>query len=87
MTTEAATDLIAAAVGLGLTLAVPVLLVVCASALATGLLQTMTQIHDPTLTALPRLIAGGLTLWLLLPWMLDRLSSYTIELYRHIGAG
>jgi flagellar biosynthesis protein FliQ len=85
MDVEAAAELIHGAVVLALVLAIPGLAVAFVVSLVSGLLQGMTQIHDQSLSVVPRLLIGLLAALLLLPWMLDRLTTYTIELYQGIA--
>lgn len=82
-----AADLVRAAVMMAVTLVVPVLAAVCVVSFITSLLQAVTQIQDVTLSYVPRLLVGGATIAVLLPWMLDRLAVYTVELYEGIGPG
>lgn len=82
-----AIDLVRAALMMAVTLTVPVLAAVFIVAFVTSLLQAVTQIQDVTLSLVPRLMVGGATIAALLPWMLERLSVYTTELYEGIGAG
>lgn len=37
-------------------------------------LQTLTSVQEQTLTFVPKLLAAGLCLWLLAPWILGRLT-------------
>ena len=71
---------------LALVLVLPALVVAFVVTLIVTFLQALTQVQDQTLTAVPRLLVGLISLLLLLPWMLDRLTTYTIELYDGIAA-
>ncbi|MFO1092035.1 MAG: flagellar biosynthetic protein FliQ [Planctomycetaceae bacterium] len=86
MDSSTATDLVHDALTLALVLAVPGLAVAFVVALIAGFLQALTQIQDQSLSTVPRLIAGALALLLLVPWMLDRLTTFTIELYEGVAA-
>ena len=75
---------IAEALQLLLWLSAPAL---CASVLAglcTGLLQTATQVQDPALSFVPRLLAVGFALVLASTWMGERLLVFTRTLWREI---
>ena len=85
MDAYSAIDLVRAALMLAVTLAVPVLAAAFVVAFITSLLQAVTQIQDVTLGYVPRLLIGGATLFALLPWMLQRLSTYTADLYEGIA--
>jgi flagellar biosynthetic protein FliQ len=82
----AAADLIHGALTLSLVLVVPGLAIVFVVSLVSSFLQALTQVQDQSLTAVPRLIVGLAALLLLLPWMMDRLTTYTVELYDGVAA-
>lgn len=82
MSTATALDLLQSALTTTLVLAVPVLSVLIAFALIINILQTLTQLHDHTLIFVPKLIATGIVILLLLPWLLGRLADYTTDVYR-----
>jgi flagellar biosynthesis protein FliQ len=48
--------------------------------LVVGVLQTLTQLHEPVVGLVPRLVAIFLVLLALLPWLLGRWLSFTIDL-------
>ena len=81
-----AAELIRGSLMISLVLAIPGLAVAFIVSLVTGLAQAMTQVQDQSLTVVPRLLIGLAALLLLLPWMLDRLTSYTVELYEGVAA-
>lgn len=85
MDVTAATDLVNTALQTALVLALPVLVVLFVASLLVSVLQALTQVQDQTLSIVPRLLVGGLALLFLLPWMLDRLSEYTVELYQNVS--
>ena len=45
-----------------------------------NVVQTLTQLHEPVVSLVPRLMAVLLVFLLLLPWLLGRWVSYTTEL-------
>jgi flagellar biosynthesis protein FliQ len=55
-----------------------------AAALLVGLVinvgQTLTQLHEPVVGLIPRLVAVVLVLLLILPWMLARWVSFAVDL-------
>ena len=59
-----------------------------AVALIVGLLvnvgQTLTQLHEPVVGLIPRLVAVALVLLLILPWLLSRWVSFAADLFRSI---
>jgi len=61
-------------------LAGPVLLVCLVVGVVVGLLQAITQIHEMTLTFIPKMVAVALALIALLPWMLRTLGDFSREI-------
>ena len=49
--------------------------------LVVGLLQAVTQVHDPTLAFVPKLVAILAVLGVLLPWLMQYLLQYAAELF------
>jgi flagellar biosynthesis protein FliQ len=64
----------------------PPLLVALVVGLVISLLQAVTQIHEATLAFVPKVLALGLALLLLGPFMLATLSAYTHVLFDRIIA-
>jgi flagellar biosynthetic protein FliQ len=54
--------------------------------LAISVLQAVTQIHEMTLTFIPKMIGVILVLLLTLPWMLRLILDYTAGLLGNLGA-
>jgi len=63
----------------------PLLLVGLVVGLVIGIFQAVTQIHEMTLTFIPKIVGIVLVLLLLLPWMLLKLMEYTYGLFDMIG--
>ena len=84
MTSEIAIDVVRQSLLLAAVLAAPLLLASFAVSFLVSLLQAMTGIQDATVSLTPRLAVGALTLVWLLPWMLERLQEFSIDLYRGI---
>lgn len=84
MTADLAVELCRSAVLLALTLGGPVLLAALAIGLTIGLIQAVTQMHDQTLSFVPKLIVMSLIILFLLPWGLGRLTEYATDLIRGI---
>ena len=62
---------------LSLEIIVPVLAVGLVVGLIMGVLQAVTQIQEQMLSFLPKILAMGGLLVLLLPWILSAVTSYT----------
>ncbi len=70
-------DLARQALFMALQLAAPFLLTALVVGLVIGILQSLTQIQEQTLTFVPKLVVMGLVFLIALPWMLQSLTSYT----------
>jgi flagellar biosynthetic protein FliQ len=67
-------------------IAAPMLLVSLIAGLVIGMLQAATQIHEPTLSFIPKILLLVLTLFAVGPWMLRMLIDFTHDLYTSIPA-
>lgn len=67
-----------------LLLASPVLIVSMVVGLIVSVFQTITQIQESTLTFVPKIIAGVVTIIILMPWMLNLFTSSVHELFDSI---
>lgn len=61
-------------------LAGPPILISLAIGLLVSILQTITSVQEQTLSFAPRIVAVGLMLILMLPWMLTLTSSFTLRM-------
>ena len=86
MTADQAIELARHALLLSLILAAPILVVALLVGLVTSALQAATQLHDQTLSFVPRLVVVVLVALLTLPWELEMLVDYSSELFREIPA-
>jgi flagellar biosynthetic protein FliQ len=59
----------------------PVLAAATVISLLISIAQVMTSIQDTTVITVPRLTAVGVILFILTPWMLNHLVSFTILLF------
>jgi flagellar biosynthesis protein FliQ len=64
----------------------PVLAATVLVGLLVSIFQAATQIHEMTLVFVPKIIAIGLCLMLLFPWMLNLMTSFTVNLFSNIPA-
>ena len=62
-------------------LTAPILLVAICVSLVVNVIQVLTSLQDQTLSSVPRLLATGTALFILMPWMWRHLSTYTILLF------
>lgn len=66
-----------AALLVSLKIAAPVLIISMLVGLIISILQAITQIHEQTLTFVPKLIAIAVALVVLGPWMLEVMEDFT----------
>lgn len=66
-------------------LSAPLLLSTLIIGLIISIFQALTQINENTLTFVPKMIVIALVIVGLGPWMLDLMSSYTINLFENIA--
>lgn len=84
MTTDGAVEFCRSMVLEVLILSGPVVLAALLMGLIIGMLQAMTQLHDQSLTFVPKLAVTSLAILYLLPWGLSRLVEYASDLIRSI---
>jgi len=65
---------------LGLLIMSPLLLAAMIVGLLVSIFQSATQIHEVTLTFVPKILAVVVVLVLLFPWMLNHIVTYTVTL-------
>ncbi len=63
----------------------PMLLATLVIGLLVSIFQALTQINEATLTFIPKMIVVSLIIVLAGPWMLDVLSSYTVNLFESVA--
>ncbi len=84
MSADQAIELARNSLLLALLLAAPVLGAALIIGLITSALQTVTQLHDQTLSFVPRLVIVLLVALVTLPWGLEMLVEFSTELFRGI---
>jgi flagellar biosynthetic protein FliQ len=85
MTNDVALQLISELFKLALLLCAPLLAVILVSGLAISILQVVTQVQDPSIAFVPKLITFVIALVLLAPWMMNRLTSYAASLLARLS--
>jgi flagellar biosynthetic protein FliQ len=63
----------------------PVLLATMMVGLAVSIFQAATQIHEITLTFVPKILIVALCLLVLFPWMLNHMVAYTTNLFSNLS--
>ncbi len=54
----------------------PIFAALLVMGLVLGIIQAATQINDSAVSFLPRILAGGIVVWALGGWMMQRLSGF-----------
>ena len=85
MTEQMAVEICKDAVWTTLLVAAPMLIAGLVVGIAVSLFQSVTQIHEMTLTFIPKILAVVFVLILTLPWIIRVLLSYTAELFSLIS--
>ena len=67
-------------------LALPALATGLVVGLLVSIIQAVTQIHEMTLTFIPKIIAIALALYFFLPWILRIILNYTSTLYLNFSS-
>ena len=62
-------------------LAAPLLIALALVSLAINVVQVLTSLQDNTISSVPRLIATAICAILLMPWMLRKLSLFTLQVF------
>jgi flagellar biosynthetic protein FliQ len=70
---------------MSLWLALPVLAAVLVAGVASGTFQGATAISDPSLSTVPRLLAGACVLLACGPWIMRQLIDFTLVLLTDLG--
>jgi flagellar biosynthetic protein FliQ len=81
MTLTEAVDLFKHALWMTVMLSAPMLIFGLVAGLIVSVFQAVTQIHEMTLTFIPKVLAVVAALVLFLPWMLSQMTTYTTQLY------
>jgi flagellar biosynthetic protein FliQ len=59
----------------------PVLAIAVIVSLVVNLIQVLTSLQETTLSTVPRLAAVGIACFFLMPWMVRRLSVFTLSVF------
>jgi flagellar biosynthesis protein FliQ len=77
-------DLTRDALWMTLLLSGPIMAVALVVGLLISVVQTVTSVQEQTLTFVPKLIAVGMTILVLMSWMIQQMLRYTTELFRSL---
>lgn len=84
MTPDRALDYLNAMLWGAATVAGPIMLLTLLVGLVVSVFQVATQIQEVTLSYVPKIIVAGLTLIVLGPWMVARITGFARDLYMTI---
>ena len=80
MTAEMVVHLARLALEASFWVSAPILGAAMAISLAISIVQAMTSLQEPTVSTVPRLAAVGVVTFLLMPWMLEHLVNFTVQI-------
>jgi len=63
-----------------LVICAPILLIATVVSVTVNVLQVLTSVQEMTIATVPRLLATAAALFLLMPWMLRRLTQFTLQI-------
>ena len=84
MSEQAIIDVLREAFVVAMKLSAPLLLVSLGVGLLISIFQAATQIHEQTLTFVPKVIIIGITLVLLAPWMMTVIREFVIGHFQNV---
>ena len=85
MTPEFVIEILRQALMMTLWLGAPLLIIGFIAGILISLLQIVTSIQDTGFSTIPRLVAFLLSTVLLMPWMLRKITDYTIFILSDLG--
>lgn len=86
MTPQAAMDLAYMAVMTAAKLAAPLMLTTIIVGVLMNIIQTVTSIRDQSLVFIPKVVAAMVVLSLVMPWMIQTITGFFLEMYGMFGA-
>lgn len=84
MTPEFVVGFARQAIEMTLVIALPMLGIGMVVGIAISIIQAATQIQEMTLTMVPKIIAIFIALLLAFPWIMDKMTSYTTNLFLNL---
>ena len=63
----------------------PLVIISLVVGVAVGIFQSVTSIQEQSLTFVPKLLAAGITIWLMAPWMLEKMTSLVAVFFQRAG--
>lgn len=81
MTAQATVELARRTLETAMCIAAPLLLIATLVSLLINVVQVLTSLQEQTLSTVPRLAAVVTAVFLLMPWMVRRLTVFTVTLF------
>jgi flagellar biosynthetic protein FliQ len=81
MTTQMVLEIIQKAFVVTFLVSAPLLIATFLVGVVTSFIQTLTQVHEVTITLIPKLIAVCVIAILFMPWMMDVMIRFTQEMF------
>ena len=81
MSQDAVLEIFHDALMLALLLCGPMLVISIIVGLVISIIQAATQVHEQTITFVPKLIAIALILLVTGPWMMNQMNEFTVKLF------
>ena len=85
MTPELVVQIMRQALMMTLWLGAPLLIIGFLAGIAVSLIQIVTSIQDTGFSTVPRLVAFLFGIVLLMPWMLQKMTGYTVGILSDLG--
>ena len=85
MAQDLAISILQRALEAGALVMAPILLTGLVVGVSVAVVQAATQVNEPTLTFIPKIIAVGIVAGLVFPWGLDRLIQMVFMVMSHIS--
>lgn len=85
MTPELVVEILRQALMMTLWLGAPLLVIGFLAGIAVSLIQIVTSIQDTGFSTIPRLVAFLFGIVLLMPWMLQKMTGYTVQVLGDLG--
>ena len=85
MTPEMVVEILRQALMMTLWLGAPLLAIGFLAGIVVSLIQIVTSIQDTGFSTIPRLVAFLFGIVLLMPWMLQKMTGYTVQVLGDLG--
>ncbi|HEY6925474.1 MAG TPA: flagellar biosynthetic protein FliQ [Steroidobacteraceae bacterium] len=85
MNSETALSLLCELLKLALLVSLPLLGVILLTGLVVSILQVVTQVQDPSIAFIPKLVLFVIVLALFSPWMLARVTGFAVTMFARLA--